>query len=239
MTIMRLKSMSAWNDWFMFFNSDLCYLQKNELSKMQSKWDVYWRNTRSLEDTSPYAKWLRCQRLQILSKILSNVPRDFSVLDVGCGSGESLLFMRKLGFLNSIGIDFSTESIKLCIKNGLVEGKDVYRMDAEHTNFADKSFDIVHEEGVWEHFSDCRNIIRENARICNVAIFALQPNHFSPIGAALKFGGLLFRKSMREYSYFLSYYTKILDGLGFELLTTKYTLFREQAWLIYGRREDE
>lgn len=209
---------------------------KSELSK---EWGIYWRETDSIGDSSPYGRWLRNQRLRFLRDILCRIPKHLSILDVGCGSGETLAFIRSLGFKNSIGIDYSADALEKCEKNNLSVGKDVFLMDATGTTFKDKQFDIIHEEGVWEHFPDCRSMIKENVRISDKFIIAFQPNHLSFIGAILKFGGLMFRKTMRElkeYSYPFSYFTEVLNNLGFKLILTKYTLLHEQAWLIYERR---
>lgn len=207
-------------------------------SELASEWGLYWKKIDSISDSSPYARWLRVQRLKLLSDIFCRLPKHLSILDVGCGSGETLVFIKSLGFKNSIGIDYSIDALKKCEKNGLSIGKDVFLMDATKTTFEDRQFDIVHEEGVWEHFSDCVPMVKENVRISNKFIIAFQPNHFSLMGALLKFGGLMFRETMRElkeYSYPLIYFTQILDALDFNLILTKYTLLREQAWLVYTR----
>lgn len=207
-------------------------------SELVSEWGSYWRKIDSISDSSPYARWLRAQRLKLLSDIFYRLPKRLSILDVGCGSGETLAFIKSLGFKNSIGIDYSADALEKCERNGLSIGKDVFLMDATKTTFEDRQFDIVHEEGVWEHFSDCRLMIKENVRVSDKFIFAFQPNHFSLMGAILKFGGLMFKETMRElkeYSYPLTYFTRILDSLNFKLILTKYTLLHEQAWLVYVR----
>lgn len=207
---------------------------------LRDKWNTYWSETKAIEESSPYASWLRSQRLCLLMLVLAPLSRDLSILDVGCGSGETLLFIRSLGFKNSIGIDYSEDALKRCEENGLEIDKDIFLIDANNTAFNDRQFDIVHEEGVWEHFTDCRPIIKENARISNKFILACQPNHFSLMGAFLKFGGLVFRKTMRElkeYSFPLSYFTRILNDCNFKLISTRYTLLREQAWLVYRREK--
>lgn len=207
-------------------------------SELAEEWGAYWKKTNSISDSSPYGCWLRNQRFKLLKDILQKVPRHLSILDVGCGSGETLAFIKSLGFENAIGIDYSADALKRCKQNGLIIDEDVFLMDATDTVFKDRQIDIVHEEGVWEHFTDCRPIVKENTRICNKFIFAFQPNHFSFMGAVLKFGGLMFRKTMRElkeHSCLLSSFTKILNDCGFKLILTKYTLLREQAWLVYER----
>jgi cyclopropane fatty-acyl-phospholipid synthase-like methyltransferase len=53
-----------------------------------------------------------------MSRILEKIrlKKSSRILDVGCGSGFTLHIFRSLGYSNSIGIDNSTESSKLCEK---------------------------------------------------------------------------------------------------------------------------
>lgn len=206
----------------------------------QDKWNAFWQEFESIDKScSPYGEWLHRQRSDILRHIVSRFPSSFSVIDIGCGSGETLNFVRDLGFKNSIGIDISKSAIKRCVDNGLVEGKDVFVIDGKYVSFPDKSFDIVYEDGMLEHFKDWRPYLREIVRLSKNYILLMRPNHFSLAGAILRIGGLLFSKTLRElareYSYPLSYFTQFLSFYDFKLVVAKYTLFHEQAWLVYKR----
>lgn len=202
-------------------------------------WEKYWNEQESItSQSSPYGKWLRRQQLRILKDLLRKVPRYTSILDTGCGSGELLKYLRILGFNNSIGIDYSDEAMKRCEKNGFKIGRDVLQMDARVMTFPNRSFGMVIEEGVWEHFEDCRSFLLEAVRVADDSIYALQPNHFSLMGATLRNAGVLFSPTIRElkeYSYPLSYFIKFLEFYNFKLILKRYTLLKERAWLVFRR----
>ena len=105
-----------------------------------------------ISDSTPYGRWLRRQRFKTLREILREIPLDYWIIDVGCGSGDSLKLMRDLGFMNVVGIDISKSAIYRCIKKGFILGKDIHVMNAENTFFPNDSFDVVFSEGLWEHF---------------------------------------------------------------------------------------
>ncbi|MGD1700281.1 class I SAM-dependent methyltransferase [Dapis sp. BLCC M229] len=46
-----------------------------------------------------------------------NVPKDGYIIDVGCASGNTLLYLYKQGFTNLFGIDYSPEMLKVAYKN--------------------------------------------------------------------------------------------------------------------------
>ena len=46
-----------------------------------------------------------------------NVPKDGYIIDVGCASGNTLLYLYKQGFKNLFGIDSSPEMLKVADKN--------------------------------------------------------------------------------------------------------------------------
>ncbi|NEQ40119.1 MAG: methyltransferase domain-containing protein [Okeania sp. SIO3I5] len=60
----------------------------------------------------------------------NNLPQDGSIIDVGCASGNTLLYLYKQGFKNLFGIDSSPEMLK-------VAGKNLSKVDK---NFASRLF---------------------------------------------------------------------------------------------------
>lgn len=81
--------------------------------------------------------------------------RGSVALDYCCGNGEVAIEMAKHGATHVIGIDISS----VAIANAKALAKDVgvdhicefAVMDAEHTEFADSTFDIIHEYGALHH----------------------------------------------------------------------------------------
>lgn len=207
------------------------------------KWEEYWKSSTSVDDKgSPIGVWLRHKRLKILSKILLDLDLNMSVIDVGCGGGTTLNLIRKLGFKNSIGIDYVQQSLDRCKSLGFEQNKDVFLMDAGDTTFADQHFDVIFSEGLWEHFPDPYPYIAEAARISKKYIIVIQPDHYSPFGRLMLIGWKLFMSNkggVKEYSFRISYFTQTLSDLGFELIQTRSTMLRQQAILVYKRVHDE
>jgi len=90
------------------------------------------------------------------------------VLDVGCGDGPTLLTLLRLGFApeNLYGIDFQEERIEKA--RGKCPGIRFANGDATHLEFANESFDVVHEAMMFIHSVDeelSRKIAGEMVRV--------------------------------------------------------------------------
>lgn len=89
-------------------------------------------------------------------------PETARVLDVGCGEGVTLFTLLRLGFAsdNLYGIDFQEQRIvqarQKCPSIHFMHG------DATNLEFADKTFDLVHEATMFIHSVD-KNLSREIA----------------------------------------------------------------------------
>lgn len=102
-------------------------------------------------------------------------------LDYCCGNGEAAVEMAKHGARKVMGIDISQVAIENA--KGLAESQGVGKicefrvMDAEHTEFADNTFDIIHEYGALHHlelkgaFQELARIIKSDGKmICTEAL---------------------------------------------------------------------
>jgi len=202
-------------------------------------WNDEWRAVDSIEESaSPVGKWLRKQRLEKVTSILSKLDRNLSIIDMGCGAGTTLKIIRELGFKNSVGIDFSPMAIERCEQHGFVRGVDVFEMDASKTSFKDNEFDIMFEEGLWEHFEDPMPFINEAARIAKKYMLLIQPNHYSFFGAILHWlwmvigsGGVI------EYSFRMKYFVESLDIHGFDFIELERDVLDAQWVMLFKRRE--
>lgn len=84
-----------------------------------------------------------------LSPYFTDKDKDLEILDIGCGLGQTLGYLKKRGFNNLFGIDINDESIEICKKNGLaVEKIDDTRDFALNTP---KKFDRIIMSHVLEH----------------------------------------------------------------------------------------
>jgi SAM-dependent methyltransferase len=89
-------------------------------------------------------------------------------LDYCCGNGEVAIEMAKQGASRVIGIDISSIAIENARTLAKVAGVEAVCefvvMDAEHTEFADSMFDVIHEYGALHHL-DLLSAYKELSRI--------------------------------------------------------------------------
>jgi 2-polyprenyl-3-methyl-5-hydroxy-6-metoxy-1,4-benzoquinol methylase len=119
-------------------------------------------------------------------RFLHAVPKG-RLLDVGCGSGEWLASMQKLGW-QVLGVDFDENAVKIARQEGL----EVRTGSLEEQGFPDGSFDAVTLSHVIEHVPDPARTLAECARILKPAgkLVLLTPN-------AASLGHRLFKKHWR------------------------------------------
>jgi SAM-dependent methyltransferase len=81
---------------------------------------------------------------QILGK--APFPKPGRILDVGCGQGPALDFIRDRGY-HAVGITINDEDLRVCRENG----HEVYKMDQSFLDFPEASFDFVWARHCVEH----------------------------------------------------------------------------------------
>ena len=111
-----------------------------------------------------YIHWWNIGRRRILEAALSRnlkfSPTERKVLDVGCGAGGNILFLKKFG--NVTGFDISEEALSFSGDKGfseLVLGR------AEILPFREGSFDIVSALDCIEHIEDDEAALQEAYRV--------------------------------------------------------------------------
>lgn len=79
------------------------------------------------------------------------LPKDKSIrlVDLGCGSGHFLYYLQKKGYLNTEGIDVSSEQLDIARKHGIknVKEADFFEYLPQHPN----TFDVVIANDIIEH----------------------------------------------------------------------------------------
>lgn len=165
--------------------------------------------------------------------------RNAPVLDIGCGLGRTVLFLRKIGLSHTIGIDWAVEGLKVCQEQGLRIGKEVFQMDCKKTSFSDGHFRMVFSEGILEHYEDFAPLVKEMARISNAYIYILQPNHFSFCGRLRVFALRRLLKGANddfpELSYRMEDFIGSFDKVGCKLVLLKNTFLRNYTVLLFKK----
>ncbi|WP_158271795.1 class I SAM-dependent DNA methyltransferase [Methylosinus sporium] len=78
--------------------------------------------------------------------------RDIRILDLGCGAGGAIFWLKKAGYRNVAGVDSSPEMVAAAAKGGVHEVK-LGDLREELKNTADNSVDLVIVIDVLEHMS--------------------------------------------------------------------------------------
>lgn len=101
-------------------------------------------------------------RRQILKQSI-NRKRNLKILDIGCGTGETLTFLKN--YLDSpklYGIDSSPTAIKFAQSRGHCN---ISKVDAKKLNFKDSTFDYILLLDVIEHIKDDISVLIEANRV--------------------------------------------------------------------------
>jgi methionine biosynthesis protein MetW len=107
-------------------------------------------------------------------KIIANlITQDSRVLDVGCGDGILMEFLKKNKKIDIRGIEISKNNVQKCIEKGLT----VIEGDAEKdlSQFPDGSFDLVILSQTLQAFLNPEKVISELLRVGKQAIVTI-PN---------------------------------------------------------------
>lgn len=108
-------------------------------------------------------------KYRILQNILSQLPEDAKIIEIGCGNSSWLkLLKEKNPKIEIYGLDISQEAVEISKKRGVkaVSG------DARNMPFENNFFDLVFSFGTIEHFPETEKAIYEHIRI-------LKPNGFT------------------------------------------------------------
>ena len=121
---------------------------------------------------------------QSLELIAGLVPVGSRVLDLGCGSGETLAYLRDRRQCSGYGIEIADANVLACEQRGV----NVIQLNLEEglAIFEDQSFDVVLQIDTLQHLRNTERMLMETARVGRIGIvsfpnFAHWPNRLSVV----------------------------------------------------------
>jgi len=155
-------------------------------------------------------------------KNVSNMGVDFrkkQVLDIGCGDGTTLMYLRKYFDVKGVGVDISDDVIRELQENIKDENLSFYVGDhRDLSTVASNQFDVVLSLGVIEHFDEYSLALSEARRTLKSGgqLVLIQPHLFS-FGVVQEYYLRLIGKwkfgKQRDFSCF--HYRSLLRQVGF------------------------
>ncbi|OGQ05105.1 MAG: hypothetical protein A2W61_03220 [Deltaproteobacteria bacterium RIFCSPLOWO2_01_44_7] len=115
------------------------------------------------------------RRTRELEKILVNLSRGAKILDLGCGTGITVDFLSRRGFLDVYGCDISTTLLEIGKRKGI---KNLFLIEEVVLPFPSHSFDFVTMFDVIEHMDNYGDNLREIFRVLKPGgvVFISYPN---------------------------------------------------------------
>jgi len=116
------------------------------------------------------------------------VPRGSRVLDLGCGNGEFLAYLRDHRQCSGYGVEIADANVLACTQRGV----NVIQLNLEEglALFEDQSFDVVLQLETLQHLRNTEKMLRETARVGRIGIvsfpnFAHWPNRLHVVAGRM------------------------------------------------------
>ncbi|GAG66798.1 unnamed protein product [marine sediment metagenome] len=131
----------------------------------QKFYDIVAADYRRIESYA-YSKKIIKDVTEILFFCVSSAPSNKSFLDFGCGSGflSEIIFKHQI-FQNVVGIDISSEQVKLFNEKFKNDNYKAIVSDIVDTDFESNSFDVAGCYSVLHHIYDYKTAVTEITRV--------------------------------------------------------------------------
>jgi len=120
--------------------------------------------------------------LTIMHALALLVPEGSRVLDLGCGDGAMLAYLKATRDCSGYGIEIDDANVLACVKRGV----NVIQLNLDEglSMFEDASFDVVLQIDTLQHLRNAEVMLRETVRVGRIGIvafpnFAHWPNRLS------------------------------------------------------------
>ncbi len=137
----------------------------------------------------------------VMNEFISSLDcKQASILDVGCGTGISMIPLVEAGCKNLYGVDGPHDYIKRAVDRGYKKTDIVNDLNYDQLPYENQMFDAVVTKDVFEHLLSPTFALREIARVLkpNGLLLFHVPNHF-PLLGRIKF---LVNNNIDTFSFF-------------------------------------
>jgi|GEM_PF-689110 len=178
------------------------------------------------------SQWKKLEKLNFSKNAILDILHDGSVLDIGCGDGLLMEYLKKRG-LECAGVDISSQAISICAGRGL----DCRQADiTERLPFNNSSFDNVLLIDVLEHIFQPGEVLKEAYRVSRKFVFISVPNFVSlPARFQVFLGRVPENNTARDGHVYWMTWRVILDLLtetGFKVVETQPNTFWEDVPIV-------
>ncbi|MGH2459507.1 MAG: class I SAM-dependent methyltransferase [Chloroflexota bacterium] len=125
---------------------------------------AYYQRLYDIEQTHGWSRGMRTLAGALLDPIAAT-RTSWRILDVGCGTGAMLTWLRRFPGATIVGLDFSADALTFCQS---VPGRTLVQGSALELPFPDHSFDLVVSTDVLQHLPNPdgdRVALRETLRV--------------------------------------------------------------------------
>ncbi|MCU0774271.1 MAG: methionine biosynthesis protein MetW [Ideonella sp.] len=166
--------------------------------------------------------------LEIVARL---VPEGSRVLDLGCGNGELLAYLRDARGCSGYGIEIDDANVHACLQRGV----DVIQLNLEEglAMFADRSFDVVLQLDTMQHLRNAERMLRETARVGRVGIVSFPNFAHWPNRLRVATGRMPVTKAL-PYEWYDTPNIRVGTHADFEVLARKIGLTVLDAFGIEG-----
>jgi len=146
------------------------------------------------------------------------IPRGERVLDLGCGDGKLLRYLRETRAIDGYGVEIDPESVLGCIRNDV----DVIQIDIEGglSGFEDQSFDHVIISQALQAMRATERILSEMLRVADEAVVSFPNFAYRANRAAIADGHMPVSEDL-PYEWYETPNVRFFTIVDFEALCTK------------------
>jgi methionine biosynthesis protein MetW len=169
-----------------------------------------------------------------LERIAQLVPPGSRVLDLGCGTGEMLAYLRDARGCSGYGVEIDDANVHACVQRGV----NVVQLNLEEglALFDDQSFDVVLQLETLQHLRNTERMLRETARVGRIGVLSFPNFAHWPNRLRVAMGRMPVTKAL-PYEWYDTPNIRVGTYADFEVLARKCGLTVSDAFGLHRGRE--